>query len=131
MRRRAAIEPVIGHLKDDHRMRRNHLKGRDGDRINAVLAAAGYNFNLLLRWFEEFLRATFLIVLSRLLAPTLRLNRPSKTFFTVDSLGLTPRQQLKLQTSTASEELGEATSWQQHRLKDQIYMAMRREKPPM
>ena len=30
MRRRAAIEPVIGHLKDDHRMRRNHLKGRDG-----------------------------------------------------------------------------------------------------
>ena len=63
-------------------MRRNHLKGRDGDRINAVLAAAGYNFNLLLRWFDEFLRATFLIVLSRLLAPTLRLNRPSKTFFT-------------------------------------------------
>ena len=43
MRRRAAVEPVIGHLKDDHRMRRNHLKGRDGDRINAVLAAAGYN----------------------------------------------------------------------------------------
>jgi transposase, IS5 family len=42
MRRRAAVEPVIGHLKDDHRMRRNHLKGRDGDRINAVLAAAGY-----------------------------------------------------------------------------------------
>jgi transposase, IS5 family len=49
-------------------MRRNHLKCRDGDRINAVLAAAGYNFNLLQRWFEEFLRATFLIVLSRLLA---------------------------------------------------------------
>jgi hypothetical protein len=43
MRRRVAIEPVIGHLKDDHRMRRNHLKGCHGDRINAVLAAAGYN----------------------------------------------------------------------------------------
>src|SRR5712671_1107268 len=55
MRRRAAIEPVIGHLKEDHRMRRNYLTGRDGDRINAVLAAAGYNFSLLLRWFEEFL----------------------------------------------------------------------------
>ena len=41
MRRRAAVEPVTGHLKDDHRMRRNYLKGRDGDRINAVLAAAG------------------------------------------------------------------------------------------
>jgi hypothetical protein len=38
----AAFEPVIGHLKDDHRMRRNYLKGRDGDRINAV-HAAGYN----------------------------------------------------------------------------------------
>jgi hypothetical protein len=37
MRRRAAIEPVIGHLKGDHRMRRNHLKGRDGDRVDAVL----------------------------------------------------------------------------------------------
>ena len=34
-------------------MRRNYLKGRDGDRINAILAAAGYNFSLLLRWFEE------------------------------------------------------------------------------
>ena len=39
----AAFEPVIGHLKDDHRMRRNYLKGRDGDRTNAVHAAAGYN----------------------------------------------------------------------------------------
>ena len=56
MRRRAAVEPVIGHLKDDHRMRRNYLKGRDGDRINAVLAAAGYNFSLLRRWFEDLLR---------------------------------------------------------------------------
>ena len=36
-------------------MRRNYLKGRDGDRINAVLAAAGYNFSLLRRWFEELL----------------------------------------------------------------------------
>jgi hypothetical protein len=43
MRRRAAVEPVIDHLKDGHRMGRNHLKGHDGDRINAVLAAAGYN----------------------------------------------------------------------------------------
>src|SRR5689334_7093464 len=62
MRRRAAVEPVIGHLKDDHRMRRNYLKGRDRDRINAVLAAAGYNFSLLLRWFEELLRVLLLII---------------------------------------------------------------------
>ena len=35
------------------------LKGRDGDRINAVLAAAGYNFALLLRWLARLLRALF------------------------------------------------------------------------
>src|SRR5438132_14402300 len=40
-------------------MVRNYLKGRDGDRINAVLAAAGYNFGLLLRCLARFLRALF------------------------------------------------------------------------
>jgi len=38
-------------------MGRNYLKGRDGDRINVVLAAAGYNFSLLLRWLGRLLRA--------------------------------------------------------------------------
>ena len=38
-------------------MERNYLKGREGDRINAVLAAAGYNFSLLLRWLAALLRA--------------------------------------------------------------------------
>jgi transposase, IS5 family len=57
MKRRAAVEPVIGHLKAEHRLGRNYLKGRDGDRINTVLAAAGYNFSLLLRWLERLLRA--------------------------------------------------------------------------
>jgi IS5 family transposase len=59
MKRRAAVEPVIGHLKAEHRMGRNHLKGRHGDRSNAVLAAAGFNFHLLLRWFERLLCALF------------------------------------------------------------------------
>jgi IS5 family transposase len=59
MRRRAAVEPVIGHVKAEHRMDRNYLKGRDGDSANAVLAAAGYNFSLLLRWLEVILRAVF------------------------------------------------------------------------
>ncbi|MBB4428281.1 hypothetical protein GGD66_006868 [Bradyrhizobium sp. CIR48] len=58
MKRRAAVEPVIGHIKAEHRMDRNYLKGRIDDRINAVLAAAGYNFGLLLRWLAEFLRDT-------------------------------------------------------------------------
>lgn len=43
MRRRAAVEPVIGHIKNEHRMGRNYLFHRSGDAINAVLAAAGYN----------------------------------------------------------------------------------------
>jgi transposase, IS5 family len=49
-RRRSAVEPVIGHLKNEHRMGRNYLAHSAGDAINAVLAAAGYNFRLLLRW---------------------------------------------------------------------------------
>jgi IS5 family transposase len=60
MRRRAAVEPVIGHLKADHRMGRNYLKGPQGDRINAVLAAASYNFSLLLRWLAQLLHALIL-----------------------------------------------------------------------
>ena len=85
MRRRAAVEPVIGHLKDDHRMRRNHLKGRDGDRINAVLAAAGYNFSLLLRWLAELLRAIIRAFAETASAQKDRLNQRSPAFFTEDS----------------------------------------------
>ena len=50
-------------------MGRNYLKGPDGDRINAVLAAAGYNFSLLLRWFEETIKP---LVADPLLAPSWR-----------------------------------------------------------
>jgi IS5 family transposase len=63
MKRRAAVEPVIGHVKAKHRMSRYYLKGRDGDRINAVLAAAGYNFGLLLRWLASPLRALLRMLL--------------------------------------------------------------------
>lgn len=69
MKRRAAVEPVIGHVKTDHRMDRNYLKGRDGDRANAVLAAAGYNFSLLLRWLRRLLR-----LILRLLNAAAQLN---------------------------------------------------------
>jgi IS5 family transposase len=57
MRRRSAVEPVIGHLKDDHRMDRNFLAGRQRDAANAVLAAVGYHFSLPLKWFAALLRA--------------------------------------------------------------------------
>jgi transposase, IS5 family len=60
MRRRCAIEPVIGHLKNEHRMERNYLHHRRGDANNAVLAAVGYNFRLLVRWLRNFLRLILL-----------------------------------------------------------------------
>ena len=50
MKRRAAVEPVIGHIKSDHRMSRNYLAHKTGDATNVVLAAAGYNFSLILKW---------------------------------------------------------------------------------
>lgn len=55
MRRRSAVEPVIGHIKNERRMGRNYLAHTQGGAINAILAAAGYNFSLLLRWLKQFL----------------------------------------------------------------------------
>ena len=57
MKRRAAVEPTIGHLKLEHRLERNRLKGVAGDAINTVLAAAAMNFHKLLGAFwRNFLR---------------------------------------------------------------------------
>jgi IS5 family transposase len=64
LRRRSAVEPVIGHVKGEHRMGRNYLAGQDGDAINAVLAAAGYNFRRLLAWLALLLFA-FLFAMAR------------------------------------------------------------------
>jgi transposase, IS5 family len=63
LRRRSAIEPVIGHMKSDGRLGRNFLIGKQGDRINAILCGAGHNFRLLLRW----LRLLLLKILERIL----------------------------------------------------------------
>ena len=67
MRRRAAVEPVIGHIKNEHRMGRNYLAHAKGDAINAILAAMGYNFRQLLNWLRLFLR---LLLAWLLLQPT-------------------------------------------------------------
>jgi IS5 family transposase len=64
LKRRQAIEPIIGHLKADHRMDRCHLKGEIGDRLHAVLCTAGYNIRWLLRMIAKkgvpFLRRLYL-----------------------------------------------------------------------
>lgn len=52
-RRRAGIEPIIGHLKSDYRLLRNYLKGSEGDSINLMLAAAAFNFKKLMRQLLE------------------------------------------------------------------------------
>ena len=52
MKRRAAVEPVIGHIKNEHRMNRCWLAHSHGDATNAILAAAGYNFSLILKWIK-------------------------------------------------------------------------------
>jgi IS5 family transposase len=66
LRRRSAVEPVIGHAKSDHRMDRNYLKGSKGDAINAVLAAAGYNFRRLLAWLRGLLHVWWMMVMGML-----------------------------------------------------------------
>ena len=55
--KRAGIEPVIGHLKSDHRMMRNYLKGTLGDAINTMMAAAAFNMR---HWMNK--NASFLFV---------------------------------------------------------------------
>jgi IS5 family transposase len=53
LKRRSAIEPVIGHTKHDHGMERNHLLGQVGDRINAMLSGSAWNLRKLWREFIE------------------------------------------------------------------------------
>jgi IS5 family transposase len=67
LKRRSAIEPTIGHLKTDNRMSRNFLKGVEGDRLNAILAAAGYNMRKLLAAFLYALRKLVYFLQNRLL----------------------------------------------------------------
>jgi IS5 family transposase len=56
LKRRSAIEPVIGHMKSEGHLGRCYLKGRNGDAINAVLSAVGYNLRRVLAWLRNLLR---------------------------------------------------------------------------
>ena len=50
LKRRSAIEPIIGHTKQDHALKRNYLRGQVGDRMNAILAGCGFNLRKLLHF---------------------------------------------------------------------------------
>ncbi len=65
LRRRSAIEPLIGHMKEEGHLGRCYLKGHAGDAANAILTAAGYNFRRILAWLRILLR----LILSVLMAP--------------------------------------------------------------
>lgn len=68
MKRRAAVEPGIGHLKAEHRMERNRLHGEHGDMINAVMSAAGMNFHKLLKRVAALLRHLWSALIEQLRA---------------------------------------------------------------
>ena len=65
MKRRAAVEPVIGHIKNGHRMDRNYLAGTQGDAINAILPPLAYNFRLPATWLRLILRRSLLVLFGR------------------------------------------------------------------
>jgi IS5 family transposase len=64
-RRRAAIEPVIGHLKTDFRMGQNYLNGRNSPKINALLAATGWNLKKMMEKLKQELLHLYLLLKSR------------------------------------------------------------------
>ena len=68
LRRRSAIEPIIGHMKSDGHLGRCHLKGREGDAINVILTAVGHNLGRVLAWLRALL-TSILIALWRQAVP--------------------------------------------------------------
>src|SRR4249920_1401426 len=70
LRRRSAIEAVIGHMKTDGHLGRCHLKGRRGDAANAVLTAVGYNLRLVLAWLRALCRLIVLALLQAFATPS-------------------------------------------------------------
>ena len=81
LRRRSAIEPVIGHMKAEGHLGRCYLKGTAGDAANAILTAVGHNLRLVLAWLR--------ILLCLILAALRTRLQPSRTqigFLTADLL---------------------------------------------
>lgn len=70
-RARAGIEPIIGHLKQDHRMSRNYLQDEQGDLVNTLLAAAGFNLRKMLQRLKAEALNIFAQLIWRIFAPAL------------------------------------------------------------
>lgn len=78
MKRRAAIEPTLGHMKDNKRLDRNRLKGVLGDRINVILSAAGMNFQKIMKALTQG-KGLLAQILEWILG--IRINRPATMDF--------------------------------------------------
>src|SRR5262245_47373571 len=70
LRRRCAIEAVIGHMKTDGHLGRCHLKGRQGDAANVILTAVGHNLRLVLAWLRALPRLIVLALLQAFATPS-------------------------------------------------------------
>ena len=70
LRRRSAIEAVIGHMKSEGHLGRCYLKGRAGDAANVILTAVGYNLRLVLAWLRAFLRVILHALIRALATPS-------------------------------------------------------------
>ena len=66
LRRRSAIEPVIGHMKAEGHPGRCYLMGTAGDAANAILTAVGHNLRLVLAWLRILLRLILIALWRRL-----------------------------------------------------------------
>ena len=67
LRRRSAIEPLIGHMKEEGHLGRCFLKGYAGDAANAILTAVGHNFRRILAWLRKILCSIFRALLAALI----------------------------------------------------------------
>ncbi len=82
-KRRAAIEPIIGHLKSEHRLNRNMLKGKDGDQTNALLSGCGWN----LRKLMQILLFAFFQMVRFLVSNRKREELPPRHYYLLPSFG--------------------------------------------
>ena len=78
-RRRAAIEPIIGHVKSDHRMQRNYLKGFVGDEINLLLACSAFNLK---KWMNDFLLLFFMLKIAYMIHILSQMKREKRGKYT-------------------------------------------------
>ena len=72
-RARAGIEPIIGHVKHDHRMERNYLSGNIGDNMNTILAATGFNMMKMLKRLKTCSLSNYFLIFRSILFPKFQL----------------------------------------------------------